>query len=437
MTRARPSNVAMMILCLTAGFGISYLRHDGGVDRQKSKDTVFETKRRTVRTALTTHAAAPKELWLEGKPLDLQQVKARLLQACSSNIWTEELEQGAVLVLIAEPSFINTLFRKTNPEAEDWAMDRILWRMSKDCPRSILPLLDAADFDLTLLDSEGKHADWGYRDWATGLAEATSHEPQETLDTLRRNRHKFSSPPNAILNAYSGYPVSARALLADAERDMKDDPLSLYREGVPELAEVVVFQADALHPSELGFFGFSIRSVEAAKAIEDWMNGGKKLDPESRDDAHNIGHSIALERLSYEQRSLTPGQFQELIDMEWGREASHYLEGLVSTGRESEAFELFRNYRPAEGDALSKGTLAWYLIEAIHEYGGNVGEAAQLMGDRSGLDTDEQYLEKKTDRLIEWAEADPVAARQYLPTVTDPELREKLGETIERASMEP
>ena len=168
-----------MILCLAAGFGVSFaLRAGDPGGKTRTKVALIET---------TTGSSAPsrsrtlhlESLWSQrGGTFQTAAASQRVLAAVTSGNWNDASKKGAVALLLKDPGFINTIWNKADPATRNAMMGELIKVLTQDTPVTSLEVLDAGKFDFSHIPEIGQR----------GLVHVHDRPERGLRTALRRDR---------------------------------------------------------------------------------------------------------------------------------------------------------------------------------------------------------------------------------------------------------
>lgn len=415
----------IMILCLAAGFGVSLaLRTDLIGKRTEAQATVAETN---------TSSPAPsrsrklhlEHLWSQRRPtLNTTEAEPRVLAAVAADRWDDAAKKELVSLLIASPSFINTIWNQADPETRNKMMSKVFKTVIEANPSTALALLDEGKFDFSKIPGIGD---------TLNQTVYYSRAPIDAFDAAKRNRDKLGERElQDMMWGMGRYKEIARPLLNDAALG------TAYPKRELENACEALLRNDGALPPGTETLEVAKASL-AKKSAEDqttaWLSEGKPLTADTLKAMDDKGFSAALFDELWDKGKIPDASQLELLAAA-GRNDSQEraFELMIEAGRSKDALRLLDEIKDMPATKPHRNELIAAVANSIYQDGGDVGEACRLM---EGITDDPAYWKSMTEVLKTWVIDDPVAGRAYLEQVNDPELRRNLEEALTKASLDP
>lgn len=412
-----------MILCFAAGFGVSLAWKTDMIGKR--------TEARTTETVATSPAPSRsrklhlEHLWSQRRAtFNAAEAEPRVLAAIAADNWDDAAKKELVSLLIADPSFINTIWNQTDPETRNKMMAKIIKAVIEANPSTALTLLDEAKFDLSKIPDIGD---------TLNQTVYYGRAPIDAFDAAKRNRDKLGEKEHERMMWGMGrYAEIARVLLNDAALG------NAYPKRELENACQALLRHDGALPPGTETLEVAKASL-AKKSAEDqtiaWLSEGKPLTADTLKAMDDKGLSQALFDELWDKGKIPDASQLELLAAA-GRNDSQEraLELMIEAGRSKDALRLLDELKDMPATKPHRNELITAVANSIYQDGGDVGEACRLM---EGITDDPAYWKSMTEVLKTWVIDDPVAGRAYLEQVNDPELRRNLEEALTKASLDP
>ena len=422
MKRIHPWRAVGLVGWLAAGFGASLLWHPVG-SRKDPRAKIPATETSATPPPSRSRPLHLEHLWSQRRARPVAaEMSRRVIVAASSGIWDEASKKEAVSLLIADPSFINTIRNAIDPGKRDAMLSQLIKALVNDSPPIVLDVLDAGTFDFSTVPEIGNL-----------LAQTIQGAPVLVFEAVKRNRGKLSKHAFDDVITSCGYHVeSARMILEDAVLG------AAYPDRALDNAIVQVMYNDgALPPGVAGLEAAAkiVAKREAQDSISQWLKGTKELTAEQLRTMDDKGVFQGMFYTIWHWGKEPRAEQLELLAAA-GRtdEQQRALELMIEGGRTKEALRLLDELKDMPATKPGRDELISALATSVYEAGGDVGEACRLM---AGIGDDPVYWKSMKDVLTNWVIDDPLAGRAYLEQVTDPELRRSLEETLAKTSLDP